>query len=235
MTEVRPPLITIITVVYNGEATLEDTIRSVIDVKYKNINYIIIDGGSRDGTIDIIKKFASYIYCWISEPDKGIYDAMNKGWKIAETNSYILFLGAGDKVLSLPKNLKDDYSKVFYGDVFIGDKLFKPTHNRLRLTLGNTLHHQALLIPKALNEEPPFGINYKIYGDFDLNQRLMKEKVKFEYCKDLKSYALPGGVSADKLNDEMLGIVKKNFGRVATAIAFCYYTLQKFKQLLQKI
>jgi hypothetical protein len=63
----------------------------------------------------------------------------------------------------------------------------------------------------------------------------MKEKVKFEYCKDLKSYALPGGVSADKLNDEMLGIVKKNFGRVATAIAFCYYTLQKFKQLLQKI
>ncbi|MEJ7826669.1 MAG: glycosyltransferase family 2 protein [Segetibacter sp.] len=235
MTEEKPPLITIITVVYNGEATLKDTIESVISINYKNINYIIIDGGSKDGTVDVIKNYASYIKYWVSERDKGIYDAMNKGWKMADKNSYILFLGTGDRVLSLPQNLKDDYSKVFYGDVVIGNKLFKPTHNKLRLTLGNTLHHQALLIPKTLNEEPPFGIGYKIYGDFDFNQRLLKEKVKFEYRKDFKSYALPGGISADKLNDEMLGIVKKNFGIVATVIAFCYYSLQKFKQHLQKL
>ncbi len=233
MIEVKQPLITIITVAYNAKATIEDTIKSVIDVNYKNINYIIIDGGSKDGTVDVIKKYASCIKYWVSEPDKGIYDAMNKGWKIAEKNSYVLFVGAGDKVLSLPDNLGEDYSNVYYGDVFIGDVLFRSSHN-FKLKLGNSLHHQALLIPKALNEEPPFGISYKIYGDFDFNQRLLKKKVKFEYCKDFKSYALPGGISADKLNDEMLGIVKKNFGIAAAVIAFCYYKLQKFKQQLQK-
>ncbi len=235
MIKEKQPLITIITVVYNGEATLKDTIESVINVNYRNIDYFVIDGGSKDGTVDVIKRYASYIKYWISEPDNGIYDAMNKGWKMAEKNSYILFLGTGDKVLSLPKKLKDDYSTVFYGDVFIGEKLFKSTNNKLRLRLGNTLHHQALLISKTLHEEPPFGISYKIYGDFDFNQRLLKEKVKFEYCKDFKSYALPGGISADKLNDEMLGIVKKNFGVVIALIASCYYRLQRVKQLLQKI
>ncbi len=98
MTEIKPPLITIITVVYNGEATLKDTIESVISINYKNINYIIIDGGSKDGTVDVIKNYASYIRYWKSERDNGIYDAMNKGWKIAEKNSYILVLGRGDRV-----------------------------------------------------------------------------------------------------------------------------------------
>jgi glycosyltransferase involved in cell wall biosynthesis len=233
MVKVERPLITIITVVFNGEATIEDTIRSVIDVDYPNLNYFIIDGGSRDSTIDIIKRYASHIDYWISEPDKGIYDAMNKGWRKAEKNSYVLFLGTGDRVLSLPKNLKDDYSKVFYGDVFIGDKLFPATNNKLRLTLGNSLHHQALLIPKTLHEEPPFDIRFTIYADFDLNQRLMKRKVKFEYRTDFKSYALPGGLSADKLNDEMQSVVKKNFGTLIALIAAGYYKLQRFKLLLR--
>ncbi len=80
------PLITIITVSYNAIKTIEDTILSVLSQTYPNIEYIIIDGGSTDGTLDIIKKYQDRISYWVSEADKGIYDAMNKGWHIAKKN-----------------------------------------------------------------------------------------------------------------------------------------------------
>ena len=76
------PLISIITVVFNGERYLEQTIQSVIDQTYDNVEYIIIDGGSTDGTLDIIKKYEDKIDYWVSEKDNGIYDAMNKGIKV---------------------------------------------------------------------------------------------------------------------------------------------------------
>lgn len=89
------PLITVVTVVYNGEATLEQTIQSVVNQSYDNVEYIIVDGGSKDGTIDIIKKYENKIDYWQSEPDAGIYDAMNNGIKLA-TGVWINFMNAGD-------------------------------------------------------------------------------------------------------------------------------------------
>jgi len=90
------PLITVITVVLNGEKALEETIKSVISQTYPNVEYIIIDGGSTDGTLDIIKKYEDYIDYWVSEPDKGIYDAMNKGVDLT-TGQWINFINAGDR------------------------------------------------------------------------------------------------------------------------------------------
>lgn len=92
------PLITVITAVYNGEAYLEKTILSVINQTYENVEYIIIDGGSTDGTIDIIKKCESKINYWISEADNGIYNAMNKSIKLA-TSDWINFINAWGSVL----------------------------------------------------------------------------------------------------------------------------------------
>jgi glycosyltransferase involved in cell wall biosynthesis len=91
----KPPLISIITVVYNGVSILEPTILSVINQTYKNIEYIIIDGGSTDGTVDIIKNYEDRLAYWISETDKGIYDAMNKGIDKA-TGIWINFMNSGD-------------------------------------------------------------------------------------------------------------------------------------------
>jgi len=93
------PLITIITVVYNGEKYLEETIKSVINQTYPNVEYIIIDGGSTDGTLDIIKKYEDYIDYWVSEKDKGIYDAMNKGILVSN-GKYLLFLNADDFLIT---------------------------------------------------------------------------------------------------------------------------------------
>lgn len=89
------PLISVVTVSYNAVGTIEQTLLSVINQTYPNIEYIIIDGGSTDGTVDIIKKYADEIVYWISEPDKGIYDAMNKGIKKAN-GEWINFINAGD-------------------------------------------------------------------------------------------------------------------------------------------
>jgi len=93
------PLISIITVVYNGEQYLEQTINSVINQTYKNIEYIIIDGASTDGTLDIVRKYEDRIAYWLSEPDKNLYDAMNKGSRIA-SGDYLLYINSDDYLYS---------------------------------------------------------------------------------------------------------------------------------------
>ena len=96
---VKKIIISIITVSYNAVKTIEQTISSVVNQSYSNIEYIIIDGGSTDGTVDIIKKYEDRIAYWVSEPDGGIYDAMNKGIKVA-TGDYIQIIGADDFLIN---------------------------------------------------------------------------------------------------------------------------------------
>ncbi|ROT05017.1 glycosyltransferase, partial [Muribaculaceae bacterium Isolate-104 (HZI)] len=87
--------ISVVTVCYNAADSIEQTMLSVLNQSYPYIEYIVIDGGSTDGTVDIIKKYADRLAYWVSEPDKGIYDAMNKGIAAA-TGSYINFMNSGD-------------------------------------------------------------------------------------------------------------------------------------------
>jgi glycosyltransferase involved in cell wall biosynthesis len=117
-------LISIITVVFNGEQFLEETIRSVINQNYDNVEYIIIDGGSTDGTLNIIKKYEDKISYWVSEKDGGIYDAMNKALDVA-SGVWINFMNAGDSFCNaivleklFAKEIEID-NKFVYGDVLI--------------------------------------------------------------------------------------------------------------------
>src|SRR5690554_3531829 len=89
------PLITVVTVVYNGAEYLEDTIKSVIEQTYDNVEYIIVDGGSTDGTLDIIRRYEDAIDYWVSEPDRGLYDGLAKGFHFA-TGKFMCYLNAGD-------------------------------------------------------------------------------------------------------------------------------------------
>ena len=152
------PKISVITVVYNGEKYLEHTIQSVINQTYKNLEYIIIDGGSTDGTIDIIKKYKTKIDYWISEKDKGIYDAMNKGINVANSNSYLLFLNAGDSFYN-NQTLKKIFQKyidnntgIIYGKTSTGKKILN--YNK-QITLkdmaqGMMICHQSTFLKKQI-------------------------------------------------------------------------------------
>ena len=230
------PLISIITVVYNGGQCLEQTIKSVLNLRHRNVEYILIDGGSTDGTLAIIKKYQSDIRFWKSEPDRGIYDAMNKGWAAAKEESYILFLGAGDRIISLPEDLsKYKPDDVIYGKVFIGDNLLFDSKAGFHLKIYNSLHHQALLINKSLSSEEPFDLNFKVYADFDFNQRLMKRGVNFVYSEDFRAFALPGGISTELDFAESLSIIEKNFGLFWSSVARAGYRGMKLFPVLKRL
>ena len=115
----KHPKISIVTVCYNAEKDIEKTIHSVINQTYDNIEYIVIDGGSNDGTLSMINKYASKIDKIISEPDKGIYDAMNKGITLAK-GDWINFMNAGDSyvdadVLKLVSDNINNNCDIIYG------------------------------------------------------------------------------------------------------------------------
>lgn len=227
--------ISVITVVKNGACLLEETILSVIEkMATTEIDYIIIDGGSTDGTIDIIKRYADHVSYWVSEPDNGIYDAMNKGWAAAADNSFILFLGAGDRIVSLPDIKLFDPLDVVYGFVRMGEKTVFKARSDFHLKLYNSLHHQALLVNKALHSVPPFNCRYRVYADFDFNQRLKKSGADFIYSSDLIGYARPGGVSDRQCFAESLHIVSKNYGFLWSAVAFSGYYAMKIFPFLKR-
>lgn len=229
--------ISIITVVKDGVDNLEETILSVIEKKSTaEIDYIVIDGGSADGTTDIIKKYADQITYWISEPDNGIYDAMNKGWVAAADDSYILFLGAGDRVVSLPDTMSSFHSNdVIYGSVRMGGKKVFKARADFHLKLYNSLHHQALLVSKALNPAPPFNCCYPVYADFDFNQRLKKNGANFVSSPDFIGYARPGGVSDRQHFTESLSIVTANYGILWAALASSGFYAMKIFPFLKRL
>lgn len=123
MNKNKAPLISVITVCYNAVDVLEKTILSVINQTYPSIEYIIIDGGSKDGTVDIIKKYSEHISFWISEPDNGIYYAMNKGIECSK-GEWINFMNAGD---------------LFYNNSVLSDVFTKSLQSKIKVVYGKTL------------------------------------------------------------------------------------------------
>ena len=185
------PKISVITVSYNAINTIEDTILSVINQTYSNIEYIIIDGGSTDGTIDIIKKYADKITYWVSEPDKGIYDAMNKG-ALKATGEYIQYLNSSDilyktsiitEIISRIPN-KYNYPDIIYGDMII-EKRFG-TFYMQPVSLSEfydtfPMYHPSSWVKKELLLKVKFDTNFKISADFNLFRNLYYSGYKFYY------------------------------------------------------
>lgn len=175
------PLISVITVVFNGAEHLEQTINSVIGQTYDNVEYIIIDGGSTDGTLDIIRKFEGQIDYWISEPDGGIYHAMNKGTSLS-TGNYVNFMNAGDwffsnEIIRLITHKKSDF---VYGDHELRYPTFSTQQKALPLSeiwKGMIFSHQSLFVRTALLKRVSFDtINYSISSDYNFISNIIHDK-----------------------------------------------------------
>ena len=170
----KDSLISIVTVSYNAVNTIEQTIISVINQTYTNIEYIIIDGGSKDGTVDIIKKYSDKITYWISEPDKGIYDAMNKGILLAN-GEFINFMNAGDYFISnttIDTIFKSQFynEDIIYGAVEMRNRsnkeILKPKHLDY-IKQRMVFCHQSTFVKLNLMKKYKFDDSYKIVADYD--------------------------------------------------------------------
>lgn len=184
----KKALISIVTVSYNAELVIEKTIRSVISQNYDNIQYLIIDGGSNDSTLDIIEKYKSYISYFVSEPDRGIYDAMNKAIEAA-TGEWIIFMNAGDLLVDgvlgeIFAQEIDNSVDVIYGDTIIkypfGDRYIKAgffTNSDMNLPFC----HQSAIVRTRHMKQYHFDLRYKIAADYNFFYSLYKDGRKFLY------------------------------------------------------
>ena len=164
------PLISIIIPSFNSANVLKDCLLSVINQPEKNIELIIMDGGSTDGTLTILKEFEKDIAIMVSEPDKGIYDAMNKGI-IRATGRWIYFMGADDRLLpgfsEMAKLLKDD-DTIYYGDVASDGNMLQGAFSAYRLAKF-CMNHQTIFYPAKVFKKYSYSNRYKVYADYALN------------------------------------------------------------------
>jgi glycosyltransferase involved in cell wall biosynthesis len=210
--------ISIITVSFNSASTIEDTLKSVLSQDYKNIEYIIIDGGSTDGTLDIVNRYKEKIKTIVSSPDQGIYDAMNKGIELSSgdvigiLNSDDLF--KNDKVLSLVNESFISDIDAVYGDIEYVDRF--DLNKRLRLWIAGEFKfnsfkwgwmppHPGFFIKKAKYSE--FGLYLLGLGssaDYELMLRMIiKHQIKLKYLPRIITKMRMGGVSNKSVKNRL--------------------------------
>jgi glycosyltransferase involved in cell wall biosynthesis len=208
--------ISIITVCYNTEATIEETINSVVAQTYKNIEYIIIDGNSKDATVSILNKHEALITNWISEPDKGLYDAMNKGIQMATgdviglINSDDLFCDelAIEKVMNVfnsNPHLDSVYADLFYVEQSNTDAIVRRwvTGEQKKFKYGWHPAHPTFYIKKEVyNKYGLFNLDFKLAADFEIMLRFLeKYKISTYYLQESFVKMRLGGATNQSLKN----------------------------------
>jgi len=231
MSDIKPTL-SVITVVYNNARDIERTLLSVIHQTYQAIEYIVIDGLSTDGTVEIIKRYEDRILKFVSERDEGIYDAMNKGIAVA-TGDYVLFMNSGDEFYAA-----DTVERVFAsepgGDIYYGetemmteagDILGQRRHrvpekfNWRSFKYGMSVSHQAIYIRRLLTE--PFDRRYELSADIDWIIRAAKKAKKIVNVSQYVARYQVGGMSKTKHWQSLLerfDIMKRYYGLIPTLL-----------------
>lgn len=225
------PKLTVITIVYNNVRDIKRTIESVINQTYQDIEYLIIDGASTDGTLEIVKQYENRVSRIVSEPDKGIYDAMNKGLALAK-GDYILFMNSGDEIYdkdTVEHIFNQPEADIYYGETemynddwqSLGQRRHKApkTFNWRSFKYGMNISHQAIYIKKNLTE--PYDLQYKYSADIDW---IIKAAKKTKNIRNVNRYVakyLVGGMSKKKHKEslrERFNIFTKYYGLTSNLI-----------------
>lgn len=249
--------ISIISVVLNNKDLIEDCINSVLSQTYDNIEYIIIDGGSTDGTIDVIKKYDNKIARWVSEPDKGIYDAMNKGIRMA-TGDVVGILNADDTYYSTDvlndiatcmSDIKIDacYSDLVYVDPKNVNRIIRYWKS---CSFVPGLFKQAWVPPhptffvrkRKYDQYGVFDLQYRLAADFELMARFLeKYGIQVAYIPKIFVKMRVGGatnkslVNIIKQNYEILQACKKNNIKISLPIFMMHKFISRFNQFQFKL
>ena len=224
------PILSVITVVYNNARDIERTLLSVIGQTHTGIEYIVIDGASADGTQEIISRYRNRIQTYLSEPDKGIYDAMNKGLALA-TGEYIIFMNSGDEFYAA-NTVEKVFGTAPDADIYYGETEMV---NEQRESLGQRRHaapakftwrsfnygmsvsHQAIYIRRSLTG--PYDPAYQLSADIDWIIRAAKKAQKIVKVDGYVAKYLVGGMSKAKHKQSLLerfDIMKKHYGLIPT-------------------
>ena len=237
------PKFSVITVCYNAEATLEDTIQSVISQTYHHVEYIIVDGASKDRTMDIVNRYRDRIAVVVSEPDKGLYDAMNKGIRLA-TGDYLCFLNAGDSfheddtlqqmvhsihTLQLPDVLYGETELVDHEGHFLRmRRLQAPEHLTWKsFRQGMLVCHQAFFARRDL--VMPYDLSYRFSADFDWCIKIMKKsKVLHNTHLTLIDYLAEGMTTRNHQASlrERFRIMARHYGWASTVAHHAWFALR---------
>lgn len=242
------PKFSIITVTYNADKILEDTIQSVISQTYHSFEYLIIDGGSKDNTLHIVNQYKDRIHRIVSEPDQGLYDAMNKGIRLA-TGDYLCFLNAGDKLHGMDtlqlmvhsmQKLKE-LPDVLYGETAIVDsnghflrmrRLSTPQELTWKsFQKGMLVCHQAFFAKRELAKDENYNLSYKFSADFDWCIRIMKRaKYMHNTRLTLIDYLNEGMTTKNHKASlkERFRIMVKHYGWISTVLHHCWFVIRLF-------
>lgn len=239
-----------ITVVYNSARELEKTIASIRSQTWTDLEYLVIDGGSTDDTPEIIRQHADIIDYWVSEPDKGLYDAMNKGLRAA-TGDFVWFMNAGDQIYT-PETTRQIFENqkivadIYYGDTMVVDQDYQEIGlRRLRppekltwksFRKGMLVCHQAILVKKSLASE--YDLKYPHSADFDWVIKALKKTDRIVNSHLILTAFLDGGQSKRTITPSLLErfqSMTKHYGLFQTLIHhipipfrfFAYYLRNK--------
>lgn len=217
----KEPLFSIITISYNKGNEIERTIKSIVNQSFRDYEYILVDGKSLDETMNIVKRYEKDFTVIVSEKDNGIYDAMNKGLKLAH-GKYVVYINAGDELenndtlLEVSKSLSDEdfiygNAKIVYEDKYL---LNRTLLNRNTLRSGKMPCHQSIYIKRnILLRVNGFNTKYKIAGDFELCCKLVVQNFKGKYIDSCLAKFYKGGASTNFQKDyaEILDIISTYF------------------------
>jgi glycosyltransferase involved in cell wall biosynthesis len=225
-------VLSVITIVYNNVRDIERTLLSVLNQTYPAIEYIVVDGASNDGTLDVIKRYESRMSKLISEKDKGIYDAMNKGLAAA-TGDYVIFMNSGDEfyaddtVATVFASSPD--ADIYYGETeMVNDERESLGRRRHKapnqftwrsFKYGMSVSHQAIYIRRSLTE--PYEPKYQLSADIDWIIRAAKKAKKIVNVHTYVAKYLVGGMSKTKHRQSLLerfDIMKRHYGLVPTIL-----------------
>lgn len=223
------PVISIIVPVFNAATCLEAALDSIISQSYENYELIIVDGGSTDGSLKIIERFVDKINVLISETDKGIYDAMNKGIDKAK-GDWLYFLGADDKLNTdiLKKIIPFLHSsfKVVFGDVLFENGHRMKSYLGTRTILQNTLHHQSAFYHRSNFHSFRYDTSLQIIADYELNLIIYTKKLSVLYVPEVIAKCYAGGTSSQLGKSlQETNTVRKRYIKSNVKSIILYYTL----------
>ncbi len=226
------PKLSVITIVYNNVRDIERTLLSVVNQTYPNIEYIVVDGASTDGTLKLLKKYESKLSKLITEKDQGIYDAMNKSLALA-TGDYVLFMNSGDEIYA-PDTVERIFatepdSDIYYGETEMFDEHWQslgrrrhqaPEHFTWKsFRFGMSVSHQAIYIKRSLTE--PYDLQYQLSSDIDWVIKCGKKAKKITNVEAYVAKYLVGGMSKKRHRQslkERFQILSKHYGLVPNLV-----------------